>query len=197
MGSSPPARCGWRKSQILSPLVLDSMIKCLCTHLYIHTASASSLSSISSFLRIPQICSGRTQTLERNGRRHTQRVCQEQRKVCGAEQKNRRCGRPDRPRKGADRSSACESDQTERDDDGRGTSLRIPRGRSRSLALRLTLYVPTSTRRLIKKCKKPDKTEFLKVARLTAVGFLAVGCLGFFVKLIFIPINQIIVSSQS
>ena len=83
------------------------------------------------------------------------------------------------------------------EDDGRGTSLRVPRARSRSLALRLTLYVPTSSRRLIKKCKKPDKTEFLKVARLTAVGFLAVGCLGFFVKLIFIPINQIIVSSQS
>ncbi|KAI8112091.1 hypothetical protein M9434_003415 [Picochlorum sp. BPE23] len=51
--------------------------------------------------------------------------------------------------------------------------------------------------RLVKRCEKPDKKEFLKVARLTAVGFLAVGFLGFFVKLIFIPINQIIVTSQS
>lgn len=58
-------------------------------------------------------------------------------------------------------------------------------------------YSSISMARLLKKCKKPDKKEFLKVARLTAVGFLAVGCLGFFVKLIFIPINQIIVSSQS
>jgi protein translocase SEC61 complex gamma subunit len=46
-------------------------------------------------------------------------------------------------------------------------------------------------RRLVKRCQKPDKKEFLKVARLTAVGFLAVGFLGFFVKLIFIPINQV------
>lgn len=50
--------------------------------------------------------------------------------------------------------------------------------------------------RLLKKCKKPDRKEFLKVARLTAVGFLAVGFLGFFVKLIFLPINQIVVSSS-
>lgn len=53
-----------------------------------------------------------------------------------------------------------------------------------------------SIARLINKCKKPDKKEFLKVARLTAVGFLAVGFLGFFVKLIFLPINQIVVSSS-
>jgi len=53
-----------------------------------------------------------------------------------------------------------------------------------------------SITRLLKKCKKPDKKEFLKVARLTAVGFLAVGFLGFFVKLIFLPINQIVVSSS-
>jgi len=46
-------------------------------------------------------------------------------------------------------------------------------------------------RRLVKRCEKPDRKEFMKVARLTAVGFLAVGFLGFFVKLIFIPINQV------
>lgn len=44
--------------------------------------------------------------------------------------------------------------------------------------------------RLLKRCEKPDRKEFWKVARLTSVGFLAVGFLGFFVKLIFIPINQ-------
>ena len=46
-------------------------------------------------------------------------------------------------------------------------------------------------RRLLKRCEKPDRKEFWKVSRLTAVGFLAVGLLGFFVKLIFIPINQV------
>jgi protein translocase SEC61 complex gamma subunit len=45
--------------------------------------------------------------------------------------------------------------------------------------------------RLLNRCEKPDRKEFLKVARLTSVGFLAVGFLGFFVKLIFIPINQV------
>lgn len=47
-------------------------------------------------------------------------------------------------------------------------------------------------RRLLKRCEKPDAKEFAKVARLTAVGFLAVGFIGFFVKLIFIPINQVL-----
>ncbi|KAL4518916.1 hypothetical protein Ndes2526B_g00034 [Nannochloris sp. 'desiccata'] len=51
--------------------------------------------------------------------------------------------------------------------------------------------------RLLKRCEKPDRKEFWKVARLTSVGFLAVGFLGFFVKLVFIPINQIIVSSST
>lgn len=60
----------------------------------------------------------------------------------------------------------------------------------------LTHVFPDGHPRLLKKCKKPDKKEFLKVARLTAVGFLAVGFLGFFVKLIFLPINQIVVSSS-
>ncbi|KAL4440339.1 hypothetical protein ABPG75_003340 [Micractinium tetrahymenae] len=36
----------------------------------------------------------------------------------------------------------------------------------------------------------PQK-EFTKVARLTAMGFLAVGLIGFLVKVIFIPINQV------
>lgn len=49
----------------------------------------------------------------------------------------------------------------------------------------------TAARRLLKRCEKPDRREFWKVARLTALGFLAVGLLGFFVKLIFIPINQV------
>jgi hypothetical protein len=33
--------------------------------------------------------------------------------------------------------------------------------------------------------------EFLKVSRLTGIGFVAVGLIGFLVKVIFIPINQV------
>eukprot|EP00850_Spirogloea_muscicola_P011798 SM000074S21708 [mRNA] locus=s74:519179:519488:+ [translate_table: standard] len=49
--------------------------------------------------------------------------------------------------------------------------------------------------RLVKRCHKPDRKEFTKVAFRTACGFVVMGFVGFFVKLIFIPINQIIVGS--
>lgn len=49
--------------------------------------------------------------------------------------------------------------------------------------------------RLYNKCQKPDRKEFSKIAIATSVGFLLMGFLGFFVKLIHIPINQIIVGS--
>jgi len=47
--------------------------------------------------------------------------------------------------------------------------------------------------RLVKRCTKPDRTEFTKVAQATSIGFAIMGFIGFFVKLIFIPINNIIV----
>lgn len=37
--------------------------------------------------------------------------------------------------------------------------------------------------------------EFTKVAVRTGIGFVVMGFIGFFVKLIFIPINNIIVGS--
>ncbi|VAI90730.1 unnamed protein product [Triticum turgidum subsp. durum] len=77
--------------------------------------------------------------------------------------------------------------------------------------------------RLVKRCHKPDhkgkdqrlaparpnpvcfplspdltlirRAEFTKVAARTAVGFVVMWFVGFFVKLIFIPINNIIVGS--
>ena len=49
--------------------------------------------------------------------------------------------------------------------------------------------------RLVKKCAKPDAREFWKIAARTATGFVIMGFVGFFVKLIFIPINNIILSS--
>lgn len=48
--------------------------------------------------------------------------------------------------------------------------------------------------RLVKRCTKPDWKEFQKIAIATAIGFAIMGFIGFFVKLIHIPINNIIVS---
>ena len=47
--------------------------------------------------------------------------------------------------------------------------------------------------RLVKRCTKPDRKEFQKIAMATAIGFSLMGFIGFFVKLIHIPINNIIV----
>ncbi|KAI1723944.1 phosphomevalonate kinase domain-containing protein [Ditylenchus destructor] len=44
--------------------------------------------------------------------------------------------------------------------------------------------------RLVKKCTKPDRKEYQKIAFATAVGFAIMGFIGFFVKLIHIPINE-------
>jgi hypothetical protein len=38
------------------------------------------------------------------------------------------------------------------------------------------------------------RAEFTKIATATGMGFLVMGFIGFFVKLMFIPINNIIVS---
>ena len=48
---------------------------------------------------------------------------------------------------------------------------------------------------LVKKCTKPDKKEFAAIARATGIGFLIMGFIGFFVKLIHIPINNILVGN--
>jgi len=49
--------------------------------------------------------------------------------------------------------------------------------------------------RLVKRCTKPDRKEYQKIAMATAIGFCIMGFIGFFVKLIHIPINNIIVGS--
>ena len=49
--------------------------------------------------------------------------------------------------------------------------------------------------RLINKCTKPDRREFLKISQAVAIGFLLMGFIGYFVKLIHLPINNIIVGS--
>merc|ERR1712107_110135 len=45
------------------------------------------------------------------------------------------------------------------------------------------------------RCTKPDRKEFSKIAIATTIGFGIMGFIGFFVKLIHIPINNIIVGA--
>jgi len=44
------------------------------------------------------------------------------------------------------------------------------------------------------KCKKPDRQEYLKILYACAMGFVVMGFIGYLVKLVFIPINNIILS---
>ena len=44
------------------------------------------------------------------------------------------------------------------------------------------------------KCKKPDYTEYMKILQACVMGFAVMGVIGYLVKLVFIPINNIILS---
>ena len=44
------------------------------------------------------------------------------------------------------------------------------------------------------KCKKPDYTEYMKILQACIMGFAVMGVIGYLVKLVFIPINNIILS---
>ncbi|KAI9894919.1 MAG: Sec61p translocation complex subunit [Vezdaea aestivalis] len=45
----------------------------------------------------------------------------------------------------------------------------------------------------LKRCTKPDKREFIKISQAVGVGFVVMGTIGYFVKLIHIPVNNILV----
>ncbi|KYK55439.1 protein translocation complex subunit SSS1 [Drechmeria coniospora] len=47
----------------------------------------------------------------------------------------------------------------------------------------------------VNKCQKPDKKEFIKISQAIAIGFLIMGTVGYVVKLIHIPINNILVGA--
>eukprot|EP01115_Flamella_aegyptia_P009520 TRINITY_DN40671_c0_g1_i1.p1 TRINITY_DN40671_c0_g1~~TRINITY_DN40671_c0_g1_i1.p1 ORF type:complete len:71 (+),score=29.53 TRINITY_DN40671_c0_g1_i1:57-269(+) len=49
--------------------------------------------------------------------------------------------------------------------------------------------------RFITKCTKPDRKEFNKILFATVIGIAIMGFIGFFVKLIHIPINNIIIGA--
>ena len=48
---------------------------------------------------------------------------------------------------------------------------------------------------LVTRCAKPDRREFFKISQAVAFGFVVMGAIGFIVKLIHIPINNIIVGA--
>ncbi|KXS14018.1 SecE-domain-containing protein [Gonapodya prolifera JEL478] len=48
----------------------------------------------------------------------------------------------------------------------------------------------------INRCKKPDRKEFLKISQAIGMGFLLMGAIGYFIKLIHIPIINIIVGAS-
>merc|ERR1712066_1204071 len=52
------------------------------------------------------------------------------------------------------------------------------------------------SRRLVQRCTKPDAKEFKKIAVACAIGFSIMGFIGYTVKLVFIPINNIIVGGS-
>ncbi|KAI0803335.1 secE/sec61-gamma protein [Irpex lacteus] len=43
------------------------------------------------------------------------------------------------------------------------------------------------------RCTKPSQKEFIQISKAVAVGFAVMGFIGYFVKLIHIPINNILV----
>ena len=46
------------------------------------------------------------------------------------------------------------------------------------------------------KCQKPDKKEYMQSLKYCAIGFLVMGVIGYILKLVFIPINNIILGSN-
>jgi protein transport protein SEC61 subunit gamma-like protein len=58
----------------------------------------------------------------------------------------------------------------------------------------LELFVKESIR-LLNKCTKPNRQEFIRISQAIAIGFCIMGFIGFFVKLIHIPINNIIMGA--
>ncbi|KAL2118305.1 hypothetical protein VTJ04DRAFT_7965 [Mycothermus thermophilus] len=45
----------------------------------------------------------------------------------------------------------------------------------------------------IHRAQKPDRREFIKICQAVGVGFLVMGAVGYFVKLIHVPLNNILV----
>ena len=55
----------------------------------------------------------------------------------------------------------------------------------------LTTFAKNS-RMLVNKCHQPDGAEYSRAAFATTMGFVAMGLIGFAVKVVFIPVNNVI-----
>ncbi len=44
------------------------------------------------------------------------------------------------------------------------------------------------------KCQKPNKKDYIQISKSCAIGFLIMGIIGYLIKLLFIPINTILLS---
>ncbi|KAK3327705.1 hypothetical protein B0T22DRAFT_481864 [Podospora appendiculata] len=47
----------------------------------------------------------------------------------------------------------------------------------------------------INKSQKPDRREFIKISQAVGLGFLIMGAVGYVVKLIHIPLNNVLVGA--
>jgi len=45
----------------------------------------------------------------------------------------------------------------------------------------------------LNRCTKPDRREFIKISQAVGMGFLIMGAIGYVIKLIHIPVNNILV----
>ncbi|CAI2380010.1 unnamed protein product [Moneuplotes crassus] len=52
------------------------------------------------------------------------------------------------------------------------------------------------SQRFMDKCEKPNKDEYMKILTACSIGFVVMGLIGYFIKLIFIPINNIILGTN-
>lgn len=62
-----------------------------------------------------------------------------------------------------------------------------------SAVLEIPLRFYKDSVHLINRCTKPDRREFIKISQAVAIGLVIMGFIGYAIKLIHIPINNIIV----
>ena len=62
-----------------------------------------------------------------------------------------------------------------------------------NVATQMNTFVKDSIN-FYQKCKKPDYNEYMKILQACVMGFAVMGIIGYLVKLVFIPINNIILS---
>ncbi|KAI0475784.1 hypothetical protein GGR56DRAFT_674312 [Xylariaceae sp. FL0804] len=46
------------------------------------------------------------------------------------------------------------------------------------------------------RCTKPDQKEYVKICQAVGVGFVVMGAIGYLVKLIHIPVNNVLVGGS-